>query len=174
MSRGRQFYTVNKYSIKKDYMREMVDMRRTCQNRRRWMLEASDWGLRMRMRLRAQGKRSPRLWTLRWQEGGMKMVTGGKGFQQSLMYVSKILGCDIIHTQFTRIQPIKFCYNTFSPIWALFQDPPEIRQRYLSSFIPTLQLQQCCRYKNEALAAASHLISHQNNLKRHKTAGAAM
>lgn len=31
------------------------------------------------------------------------------------MYVSVVLICDIIHTQLTRIQPIKFCCDTFSP-----------------------------------------------------------
>lgn len=47
--------------------------------------------------------------------GKKKVIT----FQQSLIYVSKLLGHDTIHTQFTRIQPIKLCCNTFFPLYEL-------------------------------------------------------
>lgn len=62
----------------------------------------------MRMRLCTQGRKNSQTldleMTRRWDEDGNRgqrkiVIT----FQQSLMYVSKVLGYDIIQTQFTRI-----------------------------------------------------------------------
>ena len=104
-------------------MRDMVDVRETCQNRRKWKLEASGWGLNSENEVVCQRQKMLPDWDLEMTKSGdegsyrgnKKIIT----FQQSLIYVSKLLGQDVIHTQFTRIQPIKFYWNTFFPLYEL-------------------------------------------------------
>lgn len=161
-------------------MRKVVDVRGTCQNRRKWKLEASGWGLKSEKEIVCL--RLPD-WDLEMTRSGDENSYRGKRKVIRFICVSKLLGYNIIHRQFTRIQPIKFSNTFFFPLYELSS---RIHLRlgkdiWARSF-PLCSFSSAANTKTKPsllhpviwILLFFPLVSHQNSLKRHETAGAAM